>query len=145
MKRLRLRHLVLDFNGTLACDGRLHRGVVAKLNSLRRTLALEVLTGDTFGTAGPALRRAGIPYTVISRGTDKAGRVTTLGGAGVVAIGNGRNDVAMFRVAAVSICVLGPEGASPEALAASDIVVPSIAAALDLLLKPTRLIASLRR
>ena len=66
MKRLRLRHLVLDFNGTLACDGRLHRGVVAKLNSLRRTLALEVLTGDTFGTAGPALRVLAIPFLYIN-------------------------------------------------------------------------------
>lgn len=40
--------------------------------------------------------------------------------------------------------VLGPEGASPLALAAADVVVPSVEDALDLLLIPNRLKATLR-
>ncbi|HTT08506.1 MAG TPA: hypothetical protein VMH34_06930 [Gammaproteobacteria bacterium] len=70
--KLFLRHLVLDFNGTLARDGRLMRGVTGRLRRLRRILAIEVLTADTFGTASRALRQTGIPCTVINNGRGKA-------------------------------------------------------------------------
>jgi soluble P-type ATPase len=50
-KRLRVRHLVLDYNGTLALDGRLLPGVAEALRRLHRTLEIHVLTADTFGTA----------------------------------------------------------------------------------------------
>ncbi len=141
---LLLRHLVLDFNGTLACDGRLIRGVAGRLKKLRKILAIEVLTADTFGTASRALRRTGIPCTVIANGRDKARRVRTLGASSVVAIGNGRNDLEMFRAAALSICVLGAEGAFSQAVTTASLVAPSIHAALDLLLNPGRLTAGLR-
>jgi soluble P-type ATPase len=62
----------------------------------------------------------------------------------VVAIGNGRNDRKMLDVAALGIAVCGAEGAAAETLQAGDIVVGRIVDALDLLLHPKRLMATLR-
>ena len=50
----------------------------------------------------------------------------------------------MLQAAALGIAVIGPECAAAEALAAADIVAPNILAALDLLLNPLRLVATLR-
>jgi soluble P-type ATPase len=50
----------------------------------------------------------------------------------------------MLRVAALGIAVVQAEGASTEALAAADLVVPCVSDALDLFLNPRRLTASLR-
>jgi soluble P-type ATPase len=61
-----------------------------------------------------------------------------------VAIGNGRNDVNMLAEAALGIAVMGPEGTSSEAVRAADVVVMSINEALDVLLHPERLKATLR-
>jgi soluble P-type ATPase len=51
----------------------------------------------------------------------------------------------MLAAAALGIAVNGTEGMSTAALLAADIYVPNILDALDLLLHPDRLRASLRR
>jgi soluble P-type ATPase len=68
-----------------------------------------------------------------------------LGIDSTITIGNGSNDASMLKESLLGICVLGPEGTSSEAISSCDIVVSDINAALDLLLKPERLIATLRR
>jgi len=70
--------------------------------------------------------------------------VRRLGRSRVACIGNGRNDRLMLRAAALGIAVVQAEGASAEALAAADLMVLSATDALDLFLRPRRLIASLR-
>ena len=60
-------------------------------------------------------------------------------------IGNGANDVLVLEGAALGIAVIGPEGASSAALRAADVVCASIVDALDLLLEPRALTATLRR
>lgn len=62
----------------------------------------------------------------------------------MVAVGNGANDARMLERAALGIAVLGPEGLALSCLQAADVVVPDILAALDLLLFPRRLVATLR-
>lgn len=141
---LQLRSLLLDFNGTLACDGSLLPGVDARLIHLRDRLTIEVMTADTFGTAQRVLAPTGIPCTVIRNRRDKAARVAALGPDSVVAIGNGRNDAEMLESAALAIAVVGPEGLAGDVLKAADVIVPSIVAALDLLVMPERLVATLR-
>ena len=60
---LRLNHLVLDYNGTLACDGALIEGVRERLIAARaRRLSVHVITADTFGSVQAAL--AGLPCRV---------------------------------------------------------------------------------
>ena len=68
----------------------------------------------------------------------------TLGQVSVVAIGNGNNDVGMLAAAGLGIAVLGPEGTASRALTAADLVAGDICSALELLLFPQRLFATLR-
>jgi soluble P-type ATPase len=147
LKPLRLTHLVLDFNGTLACDGEPLEGVRERMENLARELEISVLTADTFGTAREAM--ADIPCRTIvvpetAQAEAKAKYVHELGRNVAVAIGNGRNDRLMLQNAALGIAVMQEEGAAPQALLAADVAVPDINCALDLLLHPLRLIATLR-
>lgn len=68
-----------------------------------------------------------------------------LGAGQVVAIANGANAAQMLSAAALGIAGLGQEGLAVEALQAADLVVGRIDDALDLLLHPQRLVATLRR
>ena len=75
----------------------------------------------------------------------KAAMIRKLGVDRVAAIGQGANDAAMLREAALGICVLSPEGTAVETLLSADIVVKDIICALDLFEKPLRLVATLRK
>ncbi|MEJ5198635.1 MAG: ATPase P [Anaerolineae bacterium] len=144
---LRLSYLVMDYNGTLACNGVLLDGVAERLTELSKHLSLYVLTADTFGTARAVL--ADLPCTVhilpqVGQDHAKMAFVSQLGRTEAVCIGNGRNDKLMLQAAALGIAIVGPEGAATDAVLAADIVVPNIQVALDLLLHPLRLVATLR-
>jgi soluble P-type ATPase len=146
-KELRLRHLVLDYNGTLAAHGRLIPGVPEKLAILSPRLAIHILTADTFGTVREQVSSLPAHLIVIPPGDQaqaKCDYVRQLGAELTVAVGNGRNDRLMLQEAALGITVLQAEGAAVEALMAADVVAPDILAALDLLLAPDGLIATLR-
>jgi P-type E1-E2 ATPase len=104
-----------------------------------------VLSADTFGTARAALANLPAAVQVVRRGTDKRRYVASLGRDTVAAIGNGTNDVQLLREAALGIAVLGDEGTSAELLDVATVVVREINVAFDLLLKPKRLVATLRR
>ena len=141
-----LRHLLLDFNGTIAEDGRLAAGVAERLEALSRSLSIYVVTADTHGTAAAACE--GLPVEVLTYPTADVGaikaRVAEKLGEGVACMGNGCNDLQMAEVCALSVCILGREGCCGALLGKSDVVVTSIADGLDLLLKPDRLRATLR-
>lgn len=144
---LHLDHLVLDYNGTLACAGVLIDGVAERLGRLATVLRIHVVTADTFGTAAEAL--AGLPckLTRLPEAAQDVAKLTFVEALGVGAtacIGNGRNDRRMLAAAALGIAVLEGEGVAVEALQAADVLTPGINAALDLLLEPKRLVATLR-
>lgn len=144
---LRLEHLVLDYNGTLALDGRLLPGVRPRLKALARSLEVHVVTADTFGSVRRVLRGAPCRIVLLGERTqDRAKRayVVRLGAARAACIGNGRNDRLMLRAARLGIAVVQDEGAAGETVRAADIVASSIVHALDLLLRPLRLTATLR-
>ena len=71
--------------------------------------------------------------------------IKKLGAHTVIAVGNGANDAAMLERAALGIAVIGPEGAAVKTLLFADVIAPDIHSALELLLFPKRLIATLRR
>ncbi len=142
--RLVAAHLVLDFNGTLAEAGVLPADVARRLSRLARRFQVTVLTADTFGTAAAALRGVPVSLHPIRTGRDKGAFVRRRAADGVVAVGNGVNDRAMLRGAALGIAVLGPEGMDPRLVASAKIVSRCIEDALDLLLDPRRLVATLR-
>jgi soluble P-type ATPase len=147
-RNLSIEHLVLDFDGTLARNGRLLPGIHDRFWSLDQQLKIHVLTGDTFGAAREALNGLPVNLTVIDaegQARAKLAYVRTLGLDHVVAIGNGGNDHLMLKAAALSMTVSGSEGTAVEALLASQIYFPAIHDALDTLECTLRLVATLRK
>jgi P-type E1-E2 ATPase len=145
---LKLEHLVSDVNGTLTIDGQLPDGLARTLGSLRDRLEVHLLTADTFGRQHLIDRQLGLNAIRVQpggEGEQKAQFVEHLGAAGVVAIGQGANDAAMLKASALGICILSNEGAATETLLSADLIAPDIFSALDLLEKPLRIVASLRR
>ena len=143
---LTLSHLVLDYNGTIAEDGNIIEGIRPRLAELSKELAIYVITADTHGTA--AKKCEGLPLQVLTFPTTEVGKIKAeqvrkLSG-GVVTIGNGFNDIQMSDAADLSICVMGVEGCCSALIGHTDVTVTSIEAALDLLLIPGRLRATLR-
>lgn len=144
---LRLEHLVLDYNGTLAVDGRLIPGVKDRLQTLAKDLGVHVVTADTFGKVRSALGDSDCTVTILPAGDQAEAKreyVLGLGADRTVCIGNGRNDRLMLHEAALGIAVILPEGAFAGSLTAADVVCTGIAEALDLLKNPLRLTATLR-
>lgn len=146
-QKIIINQVVLDFNGTIACDGELLPGVAPRLQALATDVKLYVLTADTFGTAALACRDLPVQLMKVDQlqgGEDKEHLVVRLGAEHTAAIGNGNNDVQMLTRAALGLLVLGPEGSSGRALQVADVVFSDILAALDFLLKPKRVVATLR-
>lgn len=147
-RTLRLQSLVLDFNGTIAQDGLLIPKARERLIRLADQLSIQVVTADTFGKAREQLRELSCCEVTILPAEDQALAklefVKRLDANRVVAVGNGRNDARMLKEAGLGIAVVQGEGAAPETLLAADLVCPSIMVALDLLLNPLRIKASLR-
>jgi P-type E1-E2 ATPase len=145
---VQLQHLVCDVNGTLAVDGQLPEGVKQKLSALRDRLTLHLLTADTHGKQETIDQQLSLMAVRIQPGNEaeqKAKFVESLGAGMSVVIGQGANDAGMLQAAALGICVLSPEGTAVEALLEADLVVANINEALDLLEKPLRIVATLRK
>ncbi|MFZ4855595.1 MAG: HAD family hydrolase [Desulfuromonadaceae bacterium] len=146
-RTLELAHVACDYNGTLAEDGRLIPGVAELFTTLAASVSIHVITADTFGIAQSEL--AGLPVELhiigsASQDQAKLDFVNGLGAEQVVAIGNGRNDRLMLKGAALGIALIQREGASAGTVASADIISAGITDALELLLNPKRLIATLR-
>jgi soluble P-type ATPase len=141
---IELHHAVFDVNGTLAVDGMPIPEVVDRLQALGEQLSLHALTAGTHGNIAELERMLGFPLHMIARGKEKLQYVENLGPAHVIAFGNGRNDVAMLRLAAIGVAVLAGEGVAIDALQAADVLASGPVEAIDLVLKPKRLIATLR-
>lgn len=144
---LSVTHVVLDMNGTIALDGKPLEGVAERLAQLSTLARLVMLTADTHGGASRLGDELGIETIVLHEGSEaeqKRDLVEKLGAEHVIAIGNGSNDALMLETSAIGICVVGGEGASLAALLGADVLTDNILDALDLMLKPQRLVATLR-
>jgi soluble P-type ATPase len=147
-KVLELKNAVFDYNGTLATDGGLNEHVREKLAVLADKLNVHILTADTFQTVRKEIQIPGIEISVI--GSDqqteqKAEFIKNLGCEHTAAIGNGANDILMLQNAALGICVIGNEGACSDSVTSCSITVYRSEDAIDLLLNPDRIKATLRR
>ena len=145
---IQLEHLVCDVNGTLAVDGQLHERLPRWMALLQDRLTIHLLTADTHGGQALIDQQLGLVATRIRPGDEaqqKADYVQQLGAETVIAVGQGANDAGMLAAAAVGIALLSQEGLARETLLAADLVVPDIYAALELIEKPLRLVATLRK
>ncbi|MGI5922105.1 MAG: HAD family hydrolase [Syntrophomonadaceae bacterium] len=144
---LELENLLLDLNGTLSTDGTLLDGVKPRVSILKEKLNVYLLTADTLGSGARIAEELGIPFHQVSPengGADKHRFLQSINATKTAAIGNGFNDTEMLAEAALSIAVIGSEGCCIQALMKSDIVVTDIVEALEMLVNPLRIIATLR-
>lgn len=142
-----IEHLVVDYNGTIAKDGNLLKGVVELLDLLAKKVSVHVLTADTHGTVTQKVQDLPVSLHIIGEGRQDVSKfnvIKSLGSSSVAAVGNGRNDVLMLQEAALGIAVIQTEGCAGVLIAYADIVCTSINDALDLFIHPARLQATLR-
>jgi len=145
---IKLEHLVSDVNGTLALDGHLQDGLARKISALRDRLEIHLLTADTHGRQtiiDQQLNHEAVRVAPGDEAAQKAAYVRKLGAENVVAIGQGANDAAMLKAAELGIGLVSPEGIATVTILSSDIIVPDIYAALELLERPLRIVATLRK
>jgi soluble P-type ATPase len=146
-KVIHAEHLVLDYNGTLAIDGTIIHGIKDILNSLAEDIQIHVITANTFGKVNKNLEEVNCQLVILNeenQQVQKAKYIAKLGEEMVITVGNGMNDALMLKNAALGIAVIQKEGASVQALINADIVCNNITDAIDLLINPLRVVATLR-
>ncbi len=139
-----IKYIVLDYNGTIAKDGKVKDSVKEILKELK-DFEIFVITADTHGSAKENLKECEVKLQILKTSNhtkEKEEFVKSL--KNVFAVGNGSNDSLMLKVAEVGVCVIEDEGTSVKSLLNADVVCRSIEEALGLVLKPKRLIATLR-
>ena len=147
-KTLKLEHVVLDYNGTIAKDGELKEEVKSLLPPLCKNYTVHVITSDTFGSVKSQMEGFKVIVTVLktdNHTAEKAAYIDKLGKINSVTIGNGNNDSQMLSNAILGIAIIGDEGCATATLQQSDISCSCIEDALNLLLNEKRLIATLRK
>ncbi len=144
---LQLENVVLDYNGTIAVDGIPAPEVKDILNQVADKMNVHVVTADTFGKAKKGLEGVNCILTILGekqQDQSKLAYVEKLGIDRTVCIGNGKNDRLMLKKSALGIAVLLDECAFVPTIMDADIVSKDILFALELLLNPLRLTATLR-
>jgi len=149
--KLQINAILSDYTGTLSFAGRLSPGVRDRLVRLAQLVDIHVVTADSFGTVEEELK--GLP--VICRKLEGAGEdvqkrnyAVELNPRYVASFGNGNNDRLHMKLVkesgGLTIAVDNGEGCAHEAIRNAHIIVTGAVNALDLLLEPTRLRATLR-
>ncbi|MCW5982906.1 MAG: hypothetical protein KIT09_32755 [Bryobacteraceae bacterium] len=150
--RLEIWTLLSDYTGSLSCGGKLAPGVEERLLRLSELIDIHVLTSDTFNTAQRELARLPLYINVLAGENHDVQKAAYMRSHfvpnRVAALGNGANDRLLLRAvkegAGLAIAVDNGEGCSLEAMLNAHLLISSAAAALDLLLDPNRLKATLR-
>ncbi len=144
---VRISHLVLDFNGTIAKDGQLFEDLPTLIAAAANLVTIHVITADTHGSAKAQLFECCTLRILNSNdhSAEKAEYVHSLGAPEVMAAGNGRNDVEMLKAAAIGIAVIQDEMASAATILAADMVTTDIRRVFELFDHPARAVATLRR
>jgi len=143
---LEIEFILIDFEGTLASDRRVHPKAKDKINLLSKRTQIYILTKEQKEHVEEILKKvkAEIIYLMEGKSSQqKLDLLRQLGAARTVAIGNGVDDAPMIEEAGLGICVMGKEGTFSEAIKKADVVFMNILDALDFLLKPLRQKATL--
>jgi soluble P-type ATPase len=143
---LEIDSILIDFEGTLASDRRVHPKAKDKINLLSKRAKIYILTKEEKEHAEEVLKKVKAEIIYLTEGESsqkKLDLLRQLGANRTMAIGNGVDDVPMIEEAGFGICVLGKEGTFPESMKKADVVFMNILDALDFLLKPLRQKATL--
>ena len=143
---LEIDFILLDFEGTLASDRRVHPKAKDKINLLSKRAKIHILTKDGKERAEEVLRKVKAEIISFAEGESSQKKLDVLrqlGATRTVAVGNGADDGPMMGEAVFGLCVIGKEGASSEVVKNANVVFTDILDALDFLLKPLRQKATL--
>jgi soluble P-type ATPase len=143
---LDVENIVIDLDGTLATDGRIPPEVKEKIGAVSALAKIYILTANAHGPAHEEISGTKAEMIKVSNEDSNQRKFDFLKALNLettVAVGNGSNDQLILKEAALGIAVLGDEGLSVSAMKSADIVVKDIQSALDLFLKPKRLITTL--
>jgi len=143
---LEIDFILIDFEGTLASDRRVHPKAKDKINLLSKRTKIYILAKGEKEGVEESLRRVKAEIFYLTEGDfsrRKLDLLRQLGPTRTVAIGNGVDDAPMIEEAGLGICIISKEGTSAEAMKRADVVVSNILDALDFLLKPLRQKATL--
>jgi len=138
---LAIEFILIDFEGTLASDRRVHPKARDKLNLLSKRSKIYILAKGEQEAIGEILKKVKAEVIYLTEGEASQRKLDLLrqvGATRAVAIGNGVDDAAMIEEAGLGICIIGKEGTSAEATKKADVVFTDILYALDFLLKPLR-------
>jgi len=138
---LAIEFILIDFEGTLAFDRRVHPKARDKLNLLSKRSKIYILAKGEQEAIGEILKKVKAEVIYLTEGEASQRKLDLLrqvGATRAVAIGNGVDDAAMIEEAGLGICIIGKEGTSAEATKKADVVFTDILHALDFLLKPLR-------
>ena len=97
---LEIKNLILDFNGTIAKDGKVLEGVKELLGKIHEAgIEIYVVTADTNGTVAAECETLPVHVKIFGSDTvarDKRCLCQELGCQNTASIGNGRNDIQVF-------------------------------------------------
>lgn len=141
-----IENAVFDYNGTVAVNGEMSENTQENLKKLSEFVDIYILTADTYGTVKKKCEKLPVSLEVFpthDAADYKEKIVSSLSGQSIC-FGNGYNDIKMFDVADLSICIIEGEGCAGKLLSHSDIIVKSIDDAFELVFNTNRIKATLR-
>ena len=112
---LEIDFILIDFEGTLASDRRVHPKAKDKLNLLAKRAKIYILTKEKKEHVEEVLRKVKAEIVYLTEGESskkKLDLLRQLGATRTVAVGNGADDGPMMEEAVFGLCVIGKAGAS---------------------------------
>lgn len=141
-----IENVLLDYNGAIAKDGVMSDRVRSLIERLAEEVTVAVLTADTHGNVRRQCEGLNVHVETFTgeHGDECKGAYARSLQGGVACLGNGTIDVKMFDESDLAIAVMDAEGVCAKLIAHADILTRSIEEALELLLIPHRVRATLR-
>ena len=145
---IEIKNVILDYNGTIAIDGKIIKGIKEQINQLSNLICFHIITADTYGTVEKELENTNCKIVKISGENQAYGKLKYLqeiGKENTLCVGNGKIDQLMLKEAILGIAVMQEEGLCTDTLFAADIVCKSIMDVFKYFKNTNRLIATLRK
>ncbi len=145
--QIKIKNVMLDYNGTIAIDGHLIKGADKTINELADIINFHVITADTYGSVKKELVNVNCKVVKIpekKQDRSKLDYLLTLGKETTLCVGNGKNDRLMLKESVLGIALVQDEGLCVEALLSADIVCKSIIDVFAYFKNPNRIKATLR-
>jgi len=145
-KKIELDSIALDLNGTLAVGGLIKETTKQRISLLKKKgFDFFLISGDARGNASKIAEELGINLFIAKNSREKLTAVKKIPSKNIIAIGNARIDLGMFKKAKLKIITLQAEGIHTSIILKADIIVPNINDALDLFIDEKRFLSTMKK